>query len=248
MPDSRCQVVPLPRYDTDGAPSMPVRRSPGLIVSSRPIVFTQTAPHRTADRAAQSAVIIRSRRPNGVLQLAPNGQVQARAANSFMSGHARQQLRELGFPHFTLRRAGRGRRRRRRSRRWSGRRCEQGQRHLGGGREVGVAAAEEHEVRVVAVLGGAGSNRGQTPAGRAAGTRATPAAPPAALAGTIPAPASRSAPNSDSNHAAPPASSSTVDTANGARSLFSPNQVTASMPPMIFRCAERPAPWRWDQA
>ena len=140
---------------------MPVRRSPGLIVSSRPIVFTQTAPHRTADRAAQSAVIIRSRRPNGVLQLAPNGQVQARAANSFMSGHARQQLRELGFPHFTLRQAGRGRRRRRRSRRWSGRRCAQGQRHLGGGREVGVAAAEEHEERVVAVLGGAGSNRGQ---------------------------------------------------------------------------------------
>ena len=83
----------------------------------------------------------------------------------------------------------------------------QGQRHLGGGREVGVAAAEEQEEGVVALLGGApaaarrtspprgGDGRPRcggrrraagsrpspaTRAGRAAGARATPAAPPAA--------------------------------------------------------------------
>ena len=83
----------------------------------------------------------------------------------------------------------------------------QGQRHLGGGREVGVAAAEEQEEGVVALLGGgrraarrtspprgaggrprcggrrraAGSRPwSATRAGRAAGARATPAAPPAA--------------------------------------------------------------------
>ena len=33
----------------------------------------------------------------------------------------------------------------------------QGQRHLGGGREVGVAAAEEQEERVVALLASAGA-------------------------------------------------------------------------------------------
>src|SRR5664279_5775226 len=43
----------------------------------------------------------------------------------------------------------------------------------------------------------------------------------------------------DSNHATPPATNNTVDTANRARSLFSPNQVTISMPPIIFRCADR---------
>ncbi len=83
----------------------------------------------------------------------------------------------------------------------------QGQRHLGGGREVGVAAAEEQEEGVVALLGGGGPRLGvrrllaavdgrprcggrrraagsrpssATRAGRAAGARATPAAPPAA--------------------------------------------------------------------
>jgi hypothetical protein len=63
----------------------------------------------------------------------------------------------------------------------------QGQRHLGGGREVGVAAAEEQEEGVVALLGGGGRRRAAgsrpssaTRAGRAAGGRATPAAPPAA--------------------------------------------------------------------
>ena len=89
----------------------------------------------------------------------------------------------------------------------------QGQRDLGGGREVGVAAAEQHEERVVALLRGrrAAAPRGSSPrggaarprcggrrraaasrprsatrAGRPAGARARPAAPPAAPPGARP--------------------------------------------------------------
>ena len=38
----------------------------------------------------------------------------------------------------------------------------------------------------------------------------------------------------DSNHATPPATSNTVDTANSARSLFAPNQVTADHTPQSY--------------
>src|SRR6478672_2609752 len=44
----------------------------------------------------------------------------------------------------------------------------------------------------------------------------------------------------DSNHATPPATSNTVDTANSARSLFAPNQVTADHTPQSYDAPATP--------